>query len=136
MNLCTETSSPPHRPNLLRRNPDRSIQRDAGAGKQRCEQVALVAFGIGEVAAGFYRAAAFSGEDEGEIFPAVFVAVLKTGAPHHDAVVEQRPFAFAQGGHLFHHVGKLIDVELVIAATLSTFSLPLLWWVVEWWVSR
>src|SRR5262249_14923603 len=34
-----------------------------------------------------------------------------TRAPHHDAVVEQRAVAFAQAGHLLHHVGELGDVE-------------------------
>jgi hypothetical protein len=28
------------------------------------------------------------------------------------AVVEQRAVAFAQAGHLLHHVSKLVDVEL------------------------
>jgi hypothetical protein len=30
---------------------------------------------------------------------------------HHDAVVERFAVAFAETGHLFHHVGELSDVE-------------------------
>ena len=40
------------------------------------------------------------------------IPVLEAGAPHHDAVVEQGAVALAEAGHLFHHVGELIDVEL------------------------
>ena len=39
------------------------------------------------------------------------VPVLQAGAPHHDTVIQQGPFAFPQAGHLFHHVGELGDVE-------------------------
>ena len=78
---------------------------------KRGEQVALVALGVRQEAAGLDRAAALAGDDEGQVFAGVLVAVLKSGAPHHDAVVEQGAVAFAQAGHLFHHVGELGDVE-------------------------
>src|SRR4051812_46142043 len=60
---------------LLRRNADRPIQRNAGAPEQRGEQVALIAFDIGQEAARVQGAAAATGDDEGEVFPGVFVAV-------------------------------------------------------------
>lgn len=42
----------------------------------------------------------------------MLVAVFQAAAPHHDAVVEQRAVAFTKTGHLFYHVGILVDVEL------------------------
>ena len=99
--------------NLLVGDADGSIQRDADAGEQGGEQVCLITFDAGEETAGLQRAAPFAGEDEGEIVATVLVAVLEARAPHHDAVVEQGAVAFLEGVHLLHHVGVLLDVELV-----------------------
>ena len=84
---------------------------NAGTGEERGEQVALIAFGVGQETSRVDRAAALARDDEGKVFAGVLVAVLKAGAPHHDAVVEQGAVAFAQAVHLFHHVGELGDVE-------------------------
>src|SRR6185437_1715972 len=83
-----------HLLDLLRRDPDGTVQRDAGAGEESGEEVALVALDVGQETAGLDRAAATAGDDERKIRAGVFVAVLETGAPHHDAVVEQRAAAF------------------------------------------
>ena len=68
--------------------------------EERAEQIALVAFDVRQETAGFERAAALAGDDEGQVLAGVLVAVLKAGAPHHDAVVEQGAVAFAQAVHL------------------------------------
>ena len=100
-----------HLLDLFGRDADGAVERNAGAGEQRGEQVALIALGVGQEASRVDRAAAFAGDDEGQVFAGVLVAVLEAGAPHHDAVVEQRAVAFAEAGHLLHHVGELGDVE-------------------------
>lgn len=55
----------------------------------------MVAFGVGEEAADADGAAAFAGDDEGQVFAAVAVAVFQAGAPHHEAVVQKGAVAFA-----------------------------------------
>ncbi len=74
-------------------------------------EIALIAFGIGKESSCVYGAATFARDNEGKVFAGVFVPVLKTGAPHHDAIIEQGTLSFAQAVHLFHHVGELGDVE-------------------------
>ncbi len=81
------------------------------ARQQGGEQVTLIALQIGQEASRVDRTASAAREDEGQVGPAVPVAVLQARAPHHDAVVEQRAVAFPQAGHLVDHVGKLVDVE-------------------------
>lgn len=51
--------------NLLGRDADRAIQRDAGAVEESGKKIALVALGRREIAPGIDRASAFSGENKG-----------------------------------------------------------------------
>ena len=71
----------------------------------------MIALGVWQEASGVDRAATFAGDVKGDVCEGVFVAVFESGALHHDAVVNQGAFAFAEAGHLFHHVGELGDVE-------------------------
>ena len=73
----------------------------------------MVALDASQEPAGLEDPTALPRQNEGEVFPQVLVAVLQTRAPHHDAVVEQGAVAFLQGMHLLHHVGVLVDVELI-----------------------
>ena len=97
--------------NLLRRDPNRPVVRNAGAGEQRGEQVALIPLRIREVSSRPDRTAALSGNHKGEVLTSVYVPILQPRAPHHDAVVEQRAVTLPQVRHLCHHPGKLPDVE-------------------------
>ena len=96
---------------LLGGDADGAVEGDAGAGEESGEEVALIAFDVGEEAAGVEGAAAFAGDDEGEVVAAVGVAVFEAGAPHHDAVVEERAVAFADAVHFGDHGGELGDIE-------------------------
>jgi len=49
-------------------------------GEERGEQVALIAFGIGQETSRVDGTAALARDDKGKVFAGVFVAVLKTGA--------------------------------------------------------
>ena len=71
----------------------------------------MVPFNFINKLAGLQRSAAFAGDDERQVLAGVFVAVLKSRTPHHDAIVEQRAIAFLQAVHLLHHVRELRDVE-------------------------
>src|SRR5262245_6144360 len=68
---------------LLGRDADGAVEGDAGAGEDRGEQVALVAFGVRQEAAGVDRSASAAGDDERKVFARVFVAVFEAGVPHH-----------------------------------------------------
>lgn len=92
---------------------DGAVEGNSGTREKSGEEVTLIAFGVGEETAGVEGASAFSGEDEGKVVAAVFVAVFEAGTPHHDAVVEESAVTFAEVGHFIDHVGKLIDVEFV-----------------------
>src|SRR5437870_5591293 len=56
---------------MLGRDADGPIKRDARAGQDRGEQVALIAFGVRQEASRVDRAAAFAGDDKGEVFAGV-----------------------------------------------------------------
>ena len=62
---------------LLGRDANGPIKRDARAGENRGEQVALIAFGFWQEASRVDRAAAFAGDNKGEVFARVFVAVFE-----------------------------------------------------------
>ncbi len=86
---------------LLRCDADRAVHGDAGAREQRGEQVALIALDVGQESTGLDRTASLASDDEWQVLTRVPVAVFKTGTPHHDAVVQQRPVAFAEDAILF-----------------------------------
>src|SRR5690242_14581481 len=69
----------PHLRDLLRRNPNRPIQWDPRTGQDRGEQVALIALGVRQEAAGLKGAAAFSREDERKVLARMGVAVFQAG---------------------------------------------------------
>ena len=66
-----------HFGDLLGRDADPAVQRDAGAGEQRGEQVALVACDVRQETSGVDGPAAFSGYDEGEVVAPVLIAVFQ-----------------------------------------------------------
>ena len=108
---CAHLGFDHHLLDLLGRDADRAIERDAGTGEERGEEIALVGLDGVDEAAGLQRAAAFAGDDEREIFASVLVAVFEAGAPHHHAVVEQRAVAVARGFQAVDIVGEERDVE-------------------------
>ena len=79
-----------HLRKLLGRNTNGTVQFNSGTRKQGGKQVALIAFGISQESSRVDRAASASGDDERQVSPRVIAPVFKTGAPHHDAVVEQK----------------------------------------------
>src|SRR4051794_16565525 len=81
---------------LFSSNSNRTIEWNSGAREQGGEHVTLVSMSVREETAGLDRAAAFAGDDEGEVLACVLVPVLETGTPHHDAIVQQGAVAFAQ----------------------------------------
>ena len=66
---------------LFRRDPNGPVVRNAGAGEQRGEQIALISLRICEVASGPDRTAALSGNHKGEVFTSVNVPILQPD-PH------------------------------------------------------
>ena len=66
----------PHLVDLLGGDADRPIQRDAGAGQERGEKVALIALGLGKEASRVDRAATFASDDEGQVLAGVLVAIF------------------------------------------------------------
>ena len=66
-----------HLVDLLGCDADGPIKRDARAGENRGEQVPLIAFGFWQEASRVDRAAPFAGDNKGEVFAGVFVAVFQ-----------------------------------------------------------
>ena len=89
---------PGHLLELLGGDADGAVHWNAGTSQERGEQVALIAFGIGQESARVDGAAALACDDEGKVFAGVLVSVFQAGAPHHDAVFEKRAVAFAEAG--------------------------------------
>jgi hypothetical protein len=110
-----------HLRQLSGRDADWPVERYAGAGQQSAEQIALVGLDLRQKTSGFERAAALAGDDERKVLPGMRVAILKTGTPHHDAVVEQGAVPFAQAVHSFDHVRELGNVERVDLGDLVDF---------------
>src|SRR4051794_25552407 len=96
---------------MFRGDANGTVHWNAGTREECGQEVALIAFRIRQENSRLDRATALARDDEGKVLPGVLVPVLKAGAPHHDAVVEQRPVSFAKAMHLFHHVSELSDVE-------------------------
>src|SRR5678815_322949 len=75
---------------LLRRDADRAVDGNTGAGEQSGQQVTLITLNIGKEASRFDGTAALPRNHEGEVFASVLIAILEPRSPHHDAVVQQR----------------------------------------------
>ena len=76
---------------------------------------------VAKVTAGLEGAAGFAGEEDGEVFVVVAVAVADSGAVKNHAVVQKAAISFGDGFEALQDVGDLAGVELVDVADFSLF---------------
>src|SRR5215467_41400 len=67
---------------LLRREPNRAVDRNAGTGEQGSQQISLISLGIRQKTSRFDRTAAPARNHKGKILAGMLIPILEAGAPH------------------------------------------------------
>ena len=66
---------------------------------------------VAEVASGLKGAAGFAGEEDGEVFVVVAVAIADSGAVEDHAVIQKAAVSFGDGFEALQNVGDLAGME-------------------------